>query len=65
MGDIMSEDQNDSELNYLLLKNLEEKIRRFLEQELSELVPQWWKQRIPGDVKENAEERKEKTPDSC
>ena len=26
MGDIMSEDQNDSELNYLLLKNLEEKI---------------------------------------
>lgn len=56
----MSKDQNDSELNYLLLKNLEEKIRRFLEQELSELVPQWWKQRIPGDVKENAEERKEK-----
>jgi len=56
----MSEDQNNSELHYLLLKNLEEKIRRFLEQELSELVSQWWKQRIPGDVKKNAEERKEK-----
>lgn len=56
----MSEDQNDSELNYLLLKNLEEKIRRFLEQELSKLTTQWWKQRIPGDVKENAEGRKEK-----
>jgi len=56
----MSEDQNNSESNYLLLKNLEEKIRKFLEQELSELTPQWWKQRIPGDVKENAEERKQK-----
>ena len=51
----MSEDQNNSESNYLLLKNLEEKIREFLEQELSKLTPQWWKQRIPGDVKENAE----------
>ena len=56
----MNEKQNNSESNYVLLKKLEEKIRQFLEQELSELSSQWWKQRIPGDVKENAEKRKEK-----
>ena len=56
----MSEEENKSESNYLLLKNLEEKIRQFIEQELSEFTSQWWKQRIPGDVKENAEERKQK-----
>ncbi len=56
----MNDNQDNSESNYLLLKNLEENIRRFLEQELSELNSQWWKQRIPGDVKQNAEGRKQK-----
>jgi hypothetical protein len=58
--DIVNKDPNNSKLNYLLLKNLEENIRKFIEIELSESTPQWWKQRIPGDVKTNAEERKEK-----
>lgn len=46
--------------SYLLLKNLEEKVREFIEKELSETNSNWWKQRIPGDVKQNAEERKQK-----
>ncbi|EGP93270.1 Swt1 family HEPN domain-containing protein [Nitrosarchaeum koreense] len=46
--------------SYLLLKNLEEKIREFIEKELSEINSNWWKQRIPVDVKQNAEERKQK-----
>jgi len=57
---LLSENTDDSEFYYLLLKNLEEKIRKFLEQELSEHNPQWWKQLIPGDVKQNAEDRKQK-----
>lgn len=44
--------------SYEILKNLEEKIRNFIETELSEYNPKWWKQLIPGDVKENAESRK-------
>ena len=56
----MGKDQNNSESNYLLLKNLEENIRQLIEEELSKNNPHWWKQRIPGDVKETAEERKQK-----
>jgi len=41
-----------------ILKNLETEIRRFIEAELSELNSKWWKQLIPGDVKEEAEKRK-------
>ena len=55
----MDENYN-SESSYLRLKNLEEKIRKFIEEELSESTPQWWKQRIPGDVKGDAEDRKQK-----
>ncbi len=43
---------------YIILKNLEQKTRNFLEIELSEINPKWWKQLIPGDVKGNAEKRK-------
>ena len=56
----MGKDQNNSESNYLLLKNLEENIRQLIEEELSKNNPHWWKQRIPRDVKETAEERKQK-----
>lgn len=44
--------------SYVILKNLEQTIRRFIEQELSEINKNWWKQLIPVDVKRDAEERK-------
>ena len=44
--------------SYRTLKNLEQQIRDFIESELSENNPKWWKQLIPGDVKDNAEQRK-------
>jgi len=42
---------------YTLLKNLEEDLRKFIEAKLSLLYTNWWKERIPLDVKENAEIR--------
>lgn len=44
--------------SYRILKNLEQQIRDFIESELSENNQKWWKQLIPGDVKDNAEQRK-------
>lgn len=53
------ENLDDSNIqSYRLLKNLEQEMRRFIEKELSENNQKWWKQLIPGDVKNNAEERK-------
>ena len=50
---------DDSKIqSYQILKNLEQEIRRFIEKELSENNQKWWKQLIPGDVKDNAEKRK-------
>ena len=44
--------------SYVILKNLEQIIRKLIEQELSEINKNWWKQLIPGDVKQDAEGRK-------
>jgi len=55
------ENLDDSNLEaYRLLKKLESRMRQFIEKELSEINIQWWKQLIPRDVKQNAEERKDK-----
>ena len=55
------ENLDDSNLEaYRLLKNLENRIRQFIEKELSEINRNWWKQLIPSDVKQNAEEKKDK-----
>jgi len=43
---------------YNLLKEFERSLREFIETRLSFIAPNWWKERIPGDVKEKAEERK-------
>ena len=59
----LKSEKNLDDLNtesYRLLKKLESRMRQFLGKELSELNTQWWKQLIPGDVKQNAEERKNK-----
>jgi len=45
---------------YETLKKLEDDLRILISSELSKISQQWWKQRIPGDVKQNAKNRKEK-----
>ncbi|MFA6993367.1 MAG: DGQHR domain-containing protein [Patescibacteria group bacterium] len=41
---------------YQTLKELETSLRVFIEEKLKQLTPNWWKQRIPSDVQEKAEE---------
>jgi hypothetical protein len=43
-----------------LLRSLEEALRKLIEESLLRLSPSWWTTRIPEDVRENAERRKEK-----
>ncbi len=43
---------------YSLLRGLEEKLRMLIEQSLSRLSEKWWKERIPDDVRQQAEDRK-------
>ena len=43
-----------------LLRQLEGSLRKLIEESLSGLSPTWWTARIPEDVRENAERRKEK-----
>jgi len=50
--------ENSKNESYLILKNLEESLRQFIECELSTLNEKWWKQLIPGDVRRIAEKRK-------
>jgi len=45
---------------YILLKELESCIREFIESKLSALTKNWWKERIPQDVRESTEERKDR-----
>lgn len=45
--------------DYDILSNLENSLRKLIEDELSKLTSKWWKQRIPDDVKENSREKKE------
>lgn len=50
----------EGEEPYRLLKGLEEALRNLITVELNDITPSWWRQRVPGDVIENAETRKEK-----
>lgn len=43
---------------YYLLRKLETELRYFIECSLSNLSKNWWKEKIPDDVRNNAEERK-------
>lgn len=51
---VISVDTSD----YDLLKTLENKLRSCIETQLSKKYPNWWIERIPGDVRGHAEERK-------
>jgi len=42
---------------YLILKEVENNLREVIEKELSALSSNWWKERVPPDVSQNAEER--------
>ena len=44
--------------DYLRLKRLEEAFRGHIVGKLSALTPEWWMQRVPDDVRSNAERRK-------
>lgn len=44
--------------DYEYLKELENILRRFLQNKLGEITQNWWKERIPEDVRVNAESRK-------
>lgn len=41
---------------YQSLKELETNLRLFIEEKLKKVTPNWWKERIPQDVQEKAEE---------
>jgi len=45
---------------YTRLYFLEKTVRRLIMDELSKLTRKWWKQRIPEEIREKAEERKKK-----
>jgi hypothetical protein len=45
---------------YELLRQLEESLRKLIEKTLSSISSDWWIERVPGDVKTNAEDRKQK-----
>jgi len=45
---------------YALLRQLEESLRKGIEKSLSPLSSAWWNERIPIDVRTNAEDRKRK-----
>ena len=50
--------KNNEQETYELINNLELGLRLCIEEKLSSLSTQWWKQRIPKDVQDNAEARK-------
>ncbi len=45
---------------YELLRQLEESLRKLIEKTLSSISSDWWIERVPGDVRTNAEDRKQK-----
>ena len=45
---------------YQSLKELETNLRLFIEEKLKKVTPHWWKERIPQDVQEKAEENMSK-----
>ncbi len=46
---------------YGLLRKLEGALRGLIEESLSQVSPNWWNERIPGDVKERAEKREQQS----
>lgn len=48
------------ENDYLTLKKLEQAFREFIQRKLSTLSKNWWNERVPEDVRKNAEQRKKK-----
>ena len=44
--------------DYEYLKGVENALRRFIQNKLGEITPNWWKERIPEDARVNAENRK-------
>lgn len=53
----------EGELNpdaYALLKELENELRNCIQSELDRISKKWWKQRIPKDIRDGAEEKKKK-----
>ena len=52
------ENREDQE-PYHLLRQVEEALRELISGELQKLSPRWWKERIPSDVRDEAQERKE------
>lgn len=44
---------------YLLVKDLEQALRDCIKTRLEKISQNWWKERIPPDVRENAEKRRE------
>jgi len=57
---LQQEKSLSQEESYELLKKFEQKLRHIIEIELSKISSDWWKQRIPEDVRENALQRKKK-----
>jgi hypothetical protein len=51
-------EEETSREDYTLLNTLEKTLRQHIEDELSKITDNWWKERVPFDVRENAEERK-------
>jgi len=61
ISQILEQEKSQSQKeSYELLKELEQKLRHTIESELSRISSDWWKQRIPNDVRENALQRKKK-----
>lgn len=46
--------------NYQILKKLEQEFREFIQRKLSAVSKNWWNERVPEDVRKNAEQRKKK-----
>jgi len=43
---------------YGKLKKLETQLRKCIQRKLEKISPNWWKERVPNDVQERAEQRK-------
>jgi hypothetical protein len=53
------EERRGPSSDYLLLKRVEETLRGHIVSSLSALTPNWWTERVPDDVRLNAERRRE------
>lgn len=52
--------EKEKKMPYDNLQRLENTLREFISKELSKIIPDWWIQRVPPDVRKLAEERKAK-----